>query len=150
MNLSTLRIIWIALLGSQFMYDYALKMMIKMAGSGPIETNRLLFGIFALSGGLILLIGVYLSNFMLEAEKKKLHSLYSPTALKQLDFEDFVKSFVSPYILRLALFESVALLGLAIAIIHKNPILFYPFAAASSLAFLINFPTEEKVKEALL
>jgi hypothetical protein len=140
MNLVTLRIIWGALLGSHFLYGLGLYVIIKQS-EGPIdEMSPVLLPIVSSIGMVIFFAAIYLPKFFLKNEKKQIPS--------NSKLEDLIPKFIAPFVIRLALFEAVALLGFGLAFLSKDMQFYYPFAAVSLVAYILNFPTEEKIKKA--
>ena len=68
--------------------------------------------------------------------------------LSRLNIEDLIANFISPYVIRLALFEAVALFGFSLSFLNKDIKYFIPFATVSIVAYFFNFPSEEKVRNA--
>jgi hypothetical protein len=56
-----------------------------------------------------------------------------------------VRGFV-PLIIRLALAESVSLIGFALAQTYKSSSIIYPFIGMSVFLFLLSFPTQERLE----
>jgi hypothetical protein len=61
---------------------------------------------------------------------------------------DLLPHFSSPFIIRLALFEAVAIFGFALGYLNKDFKYFLPFVTVSVITFFFNFPNEDKVREA--
>lgn len=140
MNLVTLRIIWAALLGSHFLYGFALYVLINQNTVPPEEVSPMMLPILSSLAIIIFFAAIFLPRFFLASAKK----LMQP----KLNLEDLIPQFVAPFVVRLALFEAMALFGFGLAFLHKDIKYFLPFAAVSVVAYFLNFPTEVKIKDA--
>jgi hypothetical protein len=117
-TLMLLKIIWGALLFSQVLYTFAL---FRFAGQNESASVP--------NPDLVPVLGS-VAAFML------LMSIFWPRK----------PHFMTPFILRLAMLESVAVLGFALAFLSSDASLFLPFVSVSVAGFFINFPAAEKVK----
>ena len=140
MNLATLRIIWGALLGSHFLYGLGLYVIIKQSAGATEEVSPGLLPIICSIGIVLFFAAIYLPRFFLKKEKKHVPS--------NSRIEDLIPKFIAPFVIRLALFEAVALMGFCLAFMTKEMQFYYPFAAVSIVAYILNFPTEEKIQKA--
>lgn len=66
--------------------------------------------------------------------------------IKTSEMDVLLPIFLGPFIIRLALFESVSLFGFILGMTQNNIIYFYPFALVSIAASSLNFPTDEKIR----
>ena len=138
--MQTGKILWGALLMSQVMYTVALFISTKpVEGEIASETNPMYLPIFCSAALLCLGLGIFLPRFLLSSEKNKHHTS---------SLEQKVKAFMPAFILRLAMFEAIALCGFGLAFLSRDFKLYLPFVAVSAAAFLMNFPSEDKVKNA--
>ena len=142
MNLMTLKIIWAALLGSHFMYGFALKFLIGQNTSEPMVMDPLIISVLSSFALILFYAAIFLPRYFLRNEKKQLQS--------QNSIEVLLPKFFAPFIIRLAMFEAGALIGFCLAFMNMNIQYFYPFASISLVAYFLNFPTEEKIKEAFI
>lgn len=139
--LSTMKVIWAGIFGSQFIYYFVLKMITSTAGessAGSLFNSPLDF-VFALLAVSVFVASFIVPNIIYRAARKPVSSG------EQLDFEAMAGSWMVPFIIRLAMIEGIALLGLVLGIIRKNDLAILPFLALSTLAFLIVFPTKERI-----
>lgn len=143
----TIRIIWGGLLGAQIVYATALRFVLST--SGPLEgfVNEFILPLFSTVGLINCFIAVYFPRYLLSIEKAKLLKIPGSGA-KNIDINELVNFYRTPFIIRMALFESVTLLGFGVSFVNKNFELMIPFISVSVAAFILIFPTEEKIRNA--
>lgn len=150
MNLVNLRILWFGLLSSHFLYAFGLYVRFDRPNTLAVSSNPLLIPIFSALGIVMLFIAIFLTRYQFDKEKNKLLEKNGPVDFRNIKLEKLISIFANPFILRHSLFQSIALLGFALAITQANIAFYYPFALVSVVAYLINFPTEVKIRNAFL
>jgi hypothetical protein len=139
-----LKIIWGALILSQFIYGFALTRVTK--DWEPQELNMPMTGAFSMLAILMCGLSFFIPKILINNAKKNL--IKNQNDLQGMNLEVLVYHLAAAYVIRLALLESCALFGFIMAFMHKRIDLFFPFAALSITFFLINFPSEEKIRNA--
>ena len=136
-----LRIIWGALLFSVALYvGLAFFVQLPPAAAGaPQQPFELIFAVAALGS-----LGA--SYFVPQLLIKQ---LAKPPTDAPLDEKKLARLLMTPWIVRLALCESVAVLGLMLAFVSQQPMKIVPFAALSALAMLTAMPTETALRRAI-
>jgi hypothetical protein len=139
----TLKIIWVALFFSLFMYAV---MLTGPAGGG----NPFSFGFpdfsnpfeMAVTVAVLppLLLAVVIPNFLIKAQKSKV--------TPETTIAEIYRLAHVPWVIRLALIESVTVTGFAIAVMKHNPGKIVPFLIISVIGFLLSFPSDDKVQSA--
>ncbi len=147
-NLVTLKILWGALLASHFLYGFGISFLIRENTIQTETISPMLLPILS-SMGIILFFGaIFIQRFFLQIAKKQLGIKFGAVDLSKLDIEDLISSFIAPFVVRLALFEAIAILGFILAFLNKDMKFFIPFATLSIVAYFFNFPSEEKIRNA--
>ena len=146
MNILSLRIVWGALLGSQAMYGLVLKFLISQNDAPFDAINPYFVPMFSSMAILLIFLAIFVQKFLLKEAKKQLHVKFGAVDLSKLNISDLIGFFFSPCILRLALFEAVALFGFSLAFMNKDLNYYIPFVSASMVGYFFNFPTEEKIR----
>jgi hypothetical protein len=137
----TLKILWAGLLMTNFMYTFALYTITQRNEGGPREVDPMYLPIACSIALLLWGFGVFLPRFLMQTQKQKQESR---------GIEEMAKAYSVPFILRLAFFEAGALAGFGLAFLKNDLNYFFPFVAITAVAFLMNIPTEEKVKAAFM
>lgn len=145
-TLSTLKIIWAALLASHFFYGFALNFLVSNTVA-PTEVIPYIVPILSVLGIVIFAVAILLPRFFLARRKVQLLEEFKSVELRNIDFDELIMSFSPPYVIRLALFEGVAIIGFGLGFLFKNMEYYYPFAALSVGAYFFNFPSEENIKD---
>lgn len=139
-----LQIVWAALLGSQIVYGVVLPQAIR--DNEPREYQMpYVFGLSTL-GVLAPIVGYFIYKWFLAQAKRDLIEKYGQRP--NYDISTLAAYYNTPYIFRMALTETCAIAGFGLSFIHMRTELYYPFAALTLGIFLLNFPTEEKIKNA--
>lgn len=144
MSLKTLTIIWGALMASQVIYGIALQTIVK--DQEPQELQIPMVAALSMMAVVMCVLSFFLPKFILNQLKKD--QFKNPGDNQRASISQLIQVYSSPFIIRLAMLESCALFGFALAFIHKRIELFLPFATLSIGLFILNFPTEEKVRNA--
>lgn len=137
LNLMKLRIIWAALLGSHFVYGGALYYTISSSPEGGGVTNEFLYGIMGMSA-LMYGVGYFVPKFLMNSLKKT----------NPQDMDDMIHQFTTPMIIRLASFEGAAMGAFAVSFLAKDMKYFLPYIAVNTVLFLMNLPSEGRIKHA--
>jgi hypothetical protein len=148
MKILNLRIIWTALLGSQLIYGFVLIFLISQNDTPPESVNQFLLPMFSSVAIILFFAAIYLQRFLLKEAKKQLQAKTGELVLSKLNIEDLIQFYTAPFIVRLALFEAVALFGFSLGFLNKDINFYIPFVTASMVAYFFNFPTEEKTRNA--
>ena len=133
-----LRSVWIAMLGSTFIYGYVLKMQ-----SANWSASELALDSFAIAFAGVAVLAA-LASFVLPIVIAK-NIKVSPDATQ----DQKISAYFMPFVLMLVFSEAVALMGFALSILKQNPNYYNPFLAVAALLILIRFPTEDKVNQFL-
>jgi hypothetical protein len=134
-QIMTMRIIWVALLFSQFIYLFIGQTMSPAAASVQAEdvTGALKIEYVLFFMGIVVGIFSFILPTIMEKEERK--------AKGKLKIEGvFVR-----FIISLALSEAVGLFGFISKIIFLNANVFYALSAFSISLFVLRFPTEQKI-----
>lgn len=138
--LVVLKILWGALFISQFMFGFVLQTVL-IQGEAAAETNDTILPIIVSFAFVSWILGFILPRFMLK--QKKTHAdINSP------DIAQLATNYQVPFILRLALFESAAIYGFALAFMYKDIKYFVPFLAVNVVLWIMNFPSDENIRKA--
>jgi hypothetical protein len=148
LNLYMLKIIWGALLGSHLMYGLALNFLVSQDGAAAKEANPYFLPLLSSIAIVVFFLAIFSQKYFLGIAKKQLLTKFGPVDLSKLSIEDLIPSFIAPFVIRLALFEAVALFGFSLSFLNKDIKYFIPFATVSIVAYFFNFPSEEKVRNA--
>ena len=111
LNLSILKIIWGALLGSHLMYGLALNFLVGQNSNATEEVNSFFLPLLSSMAIILFFIAIFSQKYFLGIAKKQLVVKFGQVDLSRLNIEDLIANFISPYVIRLALFEAVALFG---------------------------------------
>lgn len=147
MNLTKLRMLWFALLFSHLMYGMVLIYVIQQNNNPPSGISPVVISAVTTLAVLVFFAAIYLPRFILNAVKENLRKRSGGTDISYTKIEDLMILFAPGFIIRLALFEAVAMLGFVMAFMQKDIDFFIPFATASVFAYFLNYPSEEKVKK---
>lgn len=140
-----MKIIWAALLGSQILYGSLLPTIIQE--NEPQELNIPIVIALSVMALLMCILAFVISKWIFKMAKNQI--LKDHGERPNYSMETLIPYYQTGFILRLAMIESCALMGFALAVMHKRMELYYPFVALSVGLYLMNFPTEEKVRSAL-
>jgi hypothetical protein len=139
-------IIWGALLMSQLMY-----VMVALQVSNRVNPNAaattadpgVLKFPLSLAALAAFTAAIFIPRILLKSSANRLNTDNAP-------LKDLMKAFMPPFIVRLALFEGVTLLGFVLVIAGREPLItMLPFLGASMIGFILNFPNEAKVRNML-
>jgi len=147
MNLAKLRMLWFALLFSHSLYGMVLIYVIQQDNNPPSGNSPVVISAVTVLALMVFLAAIYLPRFILNVAKENLRKRSGGTDISYAKIEDLMILFAPGFIIRLALLEAVAMFGFVLAFMHKDIDFFIPFATASVFAYLLNYPTEEKVKK---
>lgn len=130
-------IIWGALLFSQIIYGAVLLFMIddfELAN----EPSEALVPILSSVALIALFAGYFLPKKLIGAQKLDLSQGQS--------LDELCQAIAAPFIMRLALFDSVTVMGFVLAFTTGEVKYFYPFALVGIFSHLTNFPSPERIK----
>jgi hypothetical protein len=139
-KLMVCRIIWAALLAGQIMYFGVVYSMMSIQP----QSDNLILKILPIIASVALILSVLVPRFIWKNFAKKLTKPIMTNSEDKL-----VESFLTGFIIRLALLESVALMGLALFLLSGDIKMMIPYSSVSILGFLINFPNKQKIMDAL-
>lgn len=136
----TYKIIWGALLMVHVILGVVLNLQLSKVDMPPMENPTII----------PMLGGIGLMNAILSFLLPKL-LLRQQSAQQEVNpsLERLMQKYSAPFVLRLALIESVTLMGFSSAYLSRDINHFYPFFAVGVVLHLLAFPTEEKMKKAL-
>jgi hypothetical protein len=134
------RIIWAALLGSQMMYFVVAYSLMNIQ---PMQDD-LILKILPIFASIALILSVIVPRLIWKISAKKM------TKPMMANNEDVLAGgFLTGFIIRLALLESVALMGLGLFLFTGELKMMIPYSSVSILGFFINFPTKSKMIDSL-
>lgn len=131
------KIIWAALLLSQFIYVYVVHSMRPQALQTEPQMDHFLFVPLAMTAAVCLLLSYWVPNFLVKANVKKL-----PSQSRDLSYETIQRIF-SPFILRLVLLEAVTIYGFVLSFMNDDSSILY-FITPVILSYIVIFPSKEK------
>ncbi len=139
------KIVWFALVLSQFLYVFIAAQNggewdLSSVGIGPDFTDQTQGTLAIVAFGNFVLAWI-IPEFVLKSIRPKLAANLSPQAV--------LRSAFAPLIMRLAILESVTLLGFVIAYLSHQPAKILPFMALSLTGFIKCFPTEDRMRSFL-
>lgn len=147
-QLRTLKILWLALFASLAGY-----VMVVVFARGmpqpPLQAAALGANSSALIGALALAaVGAAGASFilprvMLKAVMKKLDAQFEPLSARELGL------YRGPFVIGVALSQSVALFGLVLGVLHYGAVDYVPFFVAGALLMLAHYPLASRVRVAL-
>lgn len=143
-NPQSIKIIWGALLASHFFYGVALVIVLKE--QAPQELQIPIVAALSMMAVMMCILSFVLPRMLINQIKKD--KFKNSSDLHTANLSALVQLYLTPFIIKLALLESGALFGFALAFMHKRIELFFPFAMLSIGIFLMNFPSEAKIKAA--
>lgn len=140
MNLLTVRILWGALLFSSLLYGFALYFVISQQGdeyASPMDP-QLLKGL-GLAAAISLITAIMLPR-LLWSKINVGQGVRAPMITEEMVMPH-LQSFFTPFIIRLALIESVAMFGFAMSFLSRDMNYYYALEAVAVMAMLANFPS---------
>ena len=136
-----LKILWGALLASHFIYVFVLYTLNQnYEGEKGLE-NPMMLPIMASAAIFAYAAGFFLFKHLLGGEKKKMLNRSQ---------DEMATLYLTPMILRLALFEGAAIMGFMLAFISHDINYYLPPLILNVGLFAMNFPSEQRVKDAFL
>jgi hypothetical protein len=136
-----LKIIWGALLASHFIYAYVLYTLNEIhEGEKGLEDPTML-PIMASAAICAYALGFFLYKKLLTPVKQKLRN---PSQ------DEMATSYLTPMVVRLALFEGAAIMGFFLAFLSHDINYYLPPLLLNVGLFAMNFPSEQRVKDAFL
>ena len=130
------------------MYGLALNFLVTQDGAPAEQVNSYFLPLLSSIAIVVFFLAIFFQKYFLGIAKKQLLTKFGQVDLSKLSIEDLIASFIAPFVIRLALFEAVALFGFSLSFLNKDIKYFIPFATVSILAYFFNFPSEEKVRNA--
>lgn len=146
-NLVTLKTLWGAFLAIQFVYWFVLEYVLdkpeiyEQIPELPNFPEAVKFILPALS----ILAAFYLFNKMIKLIKVK----YSNKNINSCSETELCNSYLTPFIVFLALIETCCIYGFIFSVLSLNPIYFYICFPVSLVFHLYKYPSLDKIKEAL-
>lgn len=152
MQILNLRIVWFAMFISLFVMGYALFLKVGQVDKSLTSANQVLQHLYIGIGiGFALVAAaIFIPRFQLNKEIKKLHNNFASSGLDKITIHELIVIYLPSYTLRLAILEFVTLIGFALGLYSLRMEVFYPFITISIVGYILNFPTEEKIKSVLL
>lgn len=148
-----LKIIWGALFFSQIILNFVAAIMV-----GPISTEFLLntsnLFVFYFFGIICFIASMLLPRFLIRTAKTRINQNETEKqnlnrAIAECDLQVMTQYYITPYILKLALTESISIMGLASSIQTQfNNML--PFTILAIIGFLMAFPADKKIQETFI
>jgi hypothetical protein len=140
--LQTARIVWYGLFSTPFLLLIVVWIVISPSQSDLSAGRSATDPIF-----LVLCLVAIVDFFLAQNLHRfvKFPNTTQPTSLSQAEPGDLQRGF-SWFIVRLALFEAIALLGFVAALLRTNVVLYLPFLLLSLAGLLISSPTEALLK----
>ena len=134
-----MKIIWFALLLSNLMLVFVASTILR-PGEAPAEIGflRVIFGMIALINATLAFV---LPKIFLRIQSKRMP--IDPSG----PLEKIVVQVGTGLVIRLALLESVTLMGFVLATVSHNLPSMFPFAGFAIFGVLANYPTESKVRD---
>lgn len=132
------KVLWAGLFASLFMY-LVIAYQLGRAGvaTGAIESNHPVALLLKIGAVVSFLLAFWLPRLLARVIMMKKRTVASGTNMSR-NFPLFV--------LRLALFESVALFGLILGILTSSGQQLWPFLGISAFGFLMSFPSKSKLE----
>lgn len=138
------RLIWAALVFSNLMYGLVLVTQFKDQLAAPFPSTHIL--VFPLM--VIALMALAIAMILPKALFMKAKAKFDASAVPPTD-QQIMQSFFAPWIIRMALLESISIYGFLLAMMTQAPIAFVPFGALSILTQLSQYPTPQRVRDML-
>lgn len=142
-QLLNLQILWVTMLGSIFIY-----VVISTLIAGPVVLD-IVFDFsdpYLLIFALLSVVATLMSSILPRMHMKSKETIDINHTISD---DELYKSYRTPFILKIALIEAVAILGLVLSVL-KNQNLMLPFASVSAVAILYHFPTKERIRNYFL
>ncbi len=130
-QLKVLRIVWAATGSSIFFYGIVLKFVNQNQEVLPLDPlmQNVLTGVASLA----FLGSIYLPRYLFSSQKKA-----------SSEQEPQVMDYAVPFKMQLAINDSIAIFGLALAFISHHPTVHYPFFAVALLHHLYRYPASKQ------
>jgi hypothetical protein len=143
-ELSTMRVIWGALLVSLGLYVFVAvqkqptPFVFNLSAANPQNMVEMV-----ISGMAVLMVALafVLPNMFLIRAKKSVGP--------QTDVRQMARYYFVPFIVRLALLESCTLYGFAMSFMRRDAMIMLPFVLISIVGYLMSFPTEAGIRASL-
>jgi F0F1-type ATP synthase membrane subunit c/vacuolar-type H+-ATPase subunit K len=136
-----LKILWGALLASHFMYLFVLYTVNQSYEGEKGLEEPMLLPVMASGALCAWAAGFFLYKHFLATEKKKVRN---PSQ------DEMASIYLTPMIVRLALFEAAAIMGFVPAFLSHDINYFLPPLLINIGLFAMNFPSEQRIKDAFL
>ncbi|MFZ4714176.1 MAG: hypothetical protein ACOYL6_10705 [Bacteriovoracaceae bacterium] len=138
LNLMAIRLFWGGLLSSQAIYLLVLTFAAPKEAVGEAD---LFLKVIPSLATVFLMMGVFVPRILW----KKMGQKINHATISNLPEVELVMTFFPAFIIRLALFEGIAVLGFALSFMSGRVDYYYAFVSLSAFCFLMNFPTKEKI-----
>jgi sugar phosphate permease len=147
LTLASLQIIATALMASLGIYGYALDMKLSQSTDAVMENPFMLpaMGTMAI---LCFGAGIFIPQMLIKAQRVEMVKKYGNN-LSALSVDEIVLNIGAALVVRLALFEAIALFGFGLSTMNHKMEYYLAFGVVSLAAMLFNFPREEKLREFL-
>jgi len=144
-GMSLFLILWAALFFGSVMY---LPIGFSIIKNSALEHRMIdlsnLQGVLTLSISIVLgVLSFVIPSFLLNSQKRDLQK-----SSKTPEFQELKSRFFAPFIIRIALSDSIAVLGFMNAVMSHDYYRMVPNLALSTFCFLMAFPSEAKIKDA--
>lgn len=136
--------IWAALVTSNLMYGLILAVTKPDGWNQPFPSQHPLLVPFMVISSMALAISMVLPKGLWMSAKRKLDAGPQPVTERQVR-----AAFFAPWVIRMAMLESISLYGLSLAFTSGSNIAWVPFGAVSILTQLSQFPSMPRMREML-
>lgn len=137
------RLIWAALVISNFIYAAVLFFQFGASSASFPSGHPLLVPLMVISSMALAISMVLPKAFFLRA-KQRLDQAGRPASEEELQ-----AAFFAPWIIRMAMLESVSLYGFVLAMVTQSPVAFVPFGAVAVLTQLSQYPSPQRIRDLL-
>lgn len=137
-NTQILFVLWAALFASQFLYVAAFFVMPQRSTDLNPDQFHKVVTLLTVCGVVSFVAGIFLPRMILRGEVAKIRALNAGSGESTSSLSQIL---LAPFLIRLACFESICIVGFVAGFITKKPEIFAPFLAASMVLFGLNFPS---------
>lgn len=156
-TMSLVRILWAAFVFSQVIYVVVAFAIVPPRGAvsmsegalkelavegGAAGQSTLTWHPYALMALATLIASYFIPRVILASAKTQMPNLKPNHAMLEVPLAAVLKAAFTPFLIRIALIESISIFGLAASFVLRTPELGAYFTAVSLTAMAMNFPTE--------
>lgn len=139
-----IKVIWGALVYSQLMYGVVIYLTQREYLDAPFATDHPMFMNTVVMAVAAFAAAIFIPASLLETAKRKMKDQASGGGQT-----NYVAAYFTPWIVRMALFEAVTIFGLTFVFQSHIPVAFVPFAVVGLLGQVSQFPSEQRIKDAV-